>query len=180
MARKVFYSFHYQNDAWRAGQVRNMNKLEGDEPLSTNAWEEVQRKGDDNIQAWIDENMKGKSCLVVLVGEKTYSRKWCKYEIYHAWKEKKGIVCIYVHGLKNQDGEQSAKGRNPLELFCIDTTFNYIVEHQSPADQNEINLVNVCKAYDTPYSNSTNVYSYIKDHIEEWVEEAIEIRKKYC
>ncbi|MGF9996732.1 TIR domain-containing protein [Bacillus safensis] len=25
MARKVFFSFHYERDAWRAGQVRNSN-----------------------------------------------------------------------------------------------------------------------------------------------------------
>ena len=24
MKRKVFYSFHFDNDNWRAGQVRNM------------------------------------------------------------------------------------------------------------------------------------------------------------
>jgi hypothetical protein len=27
--RKVFYSFHYMPDAWRASQVRNMGVVEG-------------------------------------------------------------------------------------------------------------------------------------------------------
>ena len=26
--RQVFFSFHYDNDNWRAGQVRNMGKME--------------------------------------------------------------------------------------------------------------------------------------------------------
>jgi hypothetical protein len=37
----------------------------------------------------------------------------------------------------------------------------------------------VVKAYDPPYSRSTNVYDYITKNIEEWVEEAISIRNDY-
>lgn len=29
MARKVFYSFHYQNDGWHASKVRNIGIVEG-------------------------------------------------------------------------------------------------------------------------------------------------------
>ena len=63
--------------------------------------------------------------------------------------------------------------------FCIDKTFNYIVKHSDPADNNEVNLSKVCKAYDTPYVTSTYVYDYIKEHIADWIEEAIEIRNSY-
>ena len=179
MAHRVFYSFHYAKDAWRAGQVRNMGILEGDQPVTSNEWEEVKQKGVKNIENWIANNMKYKSCLVQLVGEETFSRRWCKYEIEHAWIEGKGIVCIYIHGLKDASGNQCDKGQNPLQQFCIDKTFNYIIEHKSPADSNEINLSKVCKAYDTPYSCSTNVYDYIYKHLDEWVEEAIAIRNQY-
>lgn len=37
----------------------------------------------------------------------------------------------------------------------------------------------IVKTYNPPYSTSTNVYSYIKENLEDWIEEAIEIRKKY-
>lgn len=33
MTRKVFYSFHYDNDAWRAAQMRNMGVVDGSEPI---------------------------------------------------------------------------------------------------------------------------------------------------
>jgi hypothetical protein len=36
MARKVFFSFHYDPDKWRASQVRNMGALEGNVPCSDN------------------------------------------------------------------------------------------------------------------------------------------------
>jgi hypothetical protein len=39
MARKVFFSFYYDGDGWRASQVRNMGALEGNAPCSDNDWE---------------------------------------------------------------------------------------------------------------------------------------------
>ena len=38
MARKVFTSFHYVPDNWRASQVRNIGKIEGNSLVSTNKW----------------------------------------------------------------------------------------------------------------------------------------------
>lgn len=177
--RKVFYSFHFKNDSWRAGQVRNIGVVEGNAPVSSNDWEEVKRKGEDSIKKWINDNMEYRSCIIVLIGSETSSRKWCRYEIAHAWKEGKGIVGIYVHNLKNSAGDQDTKGTNPFELFCIDKTFNYIAERKYPADENEINLSKICKAYAPPYKTSTFVYDYIKEHLNEWIENAISIRNQY-
>ena len=177
--RQVFYSFHFANDSWRAGQVKNMGVVEGNPPVSSNEWEEVKRKGENAIKNWINTTMYDRSWVIVLIGSETASRKWCNYEIKHAWEEGKGIVGIYIHGLENLMGSQGRKGANPFENFCIDRTFNYIAKHQIPQDKNEINLSSVCKAYDTPYKMSKNVYGYIKDHLNTWVEEAIRIRNQY-
>ena len=177
--RQVFYSFHFGNDCWRAGQIRNIGAIEGNAPISSNDWEAVKRKGEDSIKKWINENMNYRSCIIVLIGEETSSRPWVQYEIQHAWKEGKGIVGIHIHGLKNSFGNQSLKGSNPFRLFYIDKTFNYIAKKTSASDINEINLGDICKAYDTPYVSSDYVYNYIKDNIEKWVEEAILIRNKY-
>lgn len=177
--RQVFYSFHFANDSWRAGQVKNIGVVEGNTPVSSNEWEDVKRKGDDAIKNWINTTMYYRSCVVVLIGSETASRKWCNYEIEHAWKEGKGIVGIYIHGLEDIFGHQCAKGPNPLKNFCIDRTFNYIAKHQTPQDGNEINLSTICKSYDPPYKISNNVYAYIKKNIDIWVEEAIKIRNQY-
>jgi hypothetical protein len=177
--RQVFYSFHYDNDSWRVWQVRNMGALEGNEPASPNAWEEVKRKGDTSIQNWIDSNMKYRSCVIVLTGSKTADRKWIDYEIKHAWSEGKGLVAIHIHGLKDVLGKQDSKGRNPFSKFYIDKTFNYIAKADHAADGNEINLSSVVKCYDTPYVSSEYVYDYIKENIADWIEEAIQIRNKY-
>lgn len=177
--RQVFYSFHFKNDSWRAGQVRNIGVVDGNTPVSSNDWEEVKRKGNVAVKRWINSHMEYRSCIIVLIGSETSSREWCRYEIEHAWKEGKGIVGIYVHHLKDFNGEQSTKGNNPFKLFYIDRTYNYIAERNYPVDGNEINLSEICKTYNPPYKISTNVYDYIKEHINEWVEEAIRIRNQY-
>lgn len=177
--RQIFISFHYQNDNWRVQQVRNMWTVDGNPPASPNEWEEVKRKGKESIKNWINNAMRYRSCIVVLVGSETSRREWVHYEIERAWKEGKGIVAVHIHGLKDKEGKQSYKGDNPLSLFMIDKTCNYIDKRKNAIDSNEISLASVCKCYDTPYISSEYVYDYIKNNIEDWIEEAIEIRNKY-
>jgi len=97
--RQIFYSFHYDNDVFRVQQIRNIGALEENKPVSVNEWETVKRGGDAAIKKWIDENLKYKSCLVVLIGTETANRKWVKYEIEKAWNDGKPVVGIYIHNL---------------------------------------------------------------------------------
>src|SRR5690554_5809326 len=114
MARRAFYSFHYKPDNWRAAQVRNMGVIDGNKPASDNDWEEVKKGGDAAIKNWIDGQLKGKSVAIVLIGEKTAGRKWIDYEIKKAWNDAKGVLGIYIHNLKDREGNQSEKGSNPF------------------------------------------------------------------
>lgn len=163
MARKVFTSFHYKPDNWRASQIRNMGKLEGNSIATTNKWEEVTKGGNAAIEKWINDNMNGKSCVVVFVGENTAGRKWIKYEIKKAWEDGRGIFGIYVHNLKDSVGNQSNKGANPFDAYDI----------------GDKSMSSIVKCYNPPYTTSANVYDYIKNNIEEWIEKAIEIRDSY-
>lgn len=156
--------------------VRNIGVIEGNTPASAGAWEEVKRQGNKAIQYWIDNNMRYRSCVVVLVGAETANRPWVQYEIEHAWKEGKGIVCIDIHNLRDSNGQTCYAGSNPLSLFCIDKTFNYIVKHCSPADRNEICLDKICKFYKP---SAYNTYKDIENNIESLIEEAITIRNQY-
>ena len=117
--RKVFFSFHYNYDNWRAAQVRNMGKVDNDSTFSDNDWEEVKEKTDTKIKEWIDGQLAKRSCLVVLIGSNTSGRKWITYEIEKAYSLGKGIVGIYIHNLKDSAGNQSTKGNHggpPLQV----------------------------------------------------------------
>lgn len=165
MTRRVFFSFHYVPDNWRAAQVRNIGAIEGNVPASDNDWETIKNSGDTAIENWIKGQLKGRTCTIVLVGTNTAGRKWINYEIKESWNSGKGLVGIHIHNLKDRAGNQSGKGSNPFSGFTVGSD-------KKP-------LSNIVKLYDPPYSISTNVYDYIKNNIATWIDEAIEIRNKY-
>ena len=162
MARKVFFSFHYKPDAWRASQVRNIGAIEGNKPASDNDWETVKKGGDEAIKKWINDQLYGRSCTIVLIGSETAGRKWIIYEIEKSWNDRKGLLGIYIHNLKDAEGKQSIKGKNPFADFTV----------------NEKSLDTIVKAYDPPFSNSKDVYDYISNNIETWIDAAIKIRNE--
>lgn len=167
MARKVFYSFHFDNDAWRAGQVRNIGVVDGSKPLKGNRWEDVKAKSDEDIKKWINDNLEDKSCLVVLIGEKTSERKWVKYEIKTAWELGKAVCGVYIHNLENQNNEQSEKGENPFSQFTLGE------------GDNKENFEDIVPVFESLSSISQEVYDDIKENLKDLVEEAISIRKEY-
>ncbi|MEI7706637.1 MAG: TIR domain-containing protein [Chlorobium sp.] len=165
MARRVFYSFHYKPDSWRASQVRNIGVVEGNKPASDNDWESVKRGGDKAIQKWIDDQLNGRSCTVILIGKETAGRKWIHYEIKTSWNSSKGVVGIYVHNLKDSSGNQTMKGKNPFEKFTM--------------KRDDKTLSSIVKTYYPPYADSEKVYDYISQNLNNWIEEAVTIRNKY-
>ena len=163
MARNAFYSFHYKPDATRASQVRNIGTVEGNRPATDNDWETVTKGGDAAIKKWIADQMKGRSCTVVLVGTNTAKRKWINHEIVKSWEGNMGVVGIYIHGLKDLNGNISTKGNNPFDYITLGTT--------------KEKLSSVVKCYNPQGTNSKDRYAWIKKHLENAVEEAIKIRK---
>ncbi len=173
MARSAFYSFHYQLDAWRAQQVRNMGVIEGNKPASPNDWEEVQRGGDAAVDRWIDQQMKGTSCTIVLVGSQTAQRKWVKREIQKTWGNGKALLGVYIHGLKDKDGRTASQGANPFSDFTIDVTDPFWGKQKK-------RLSDIVMVHDQPWAwDSSGVYRTINEGLSGWIEEAIAIRAKY-
>ncbi len=122
MAKRTFFSFHYKQDVWRAGVVRNSWVTQDREAagfFDSAAWEEVKKKKDSDIEKWIDEQLKGTSVTVVLIGEKTYGRKWINYEIIASWKKGNGLLGIYIHNIKDKDQKTSNKGKNPFDQWTF-------------------------------------------------------------
>ena len=167
MKRRVFYSFHHELDSWRAAQVRNIGVVEGNQPTTDNDWEEIKRGGDQAIKNWIDTQLKGRTCTIVLVGAKTAERKWVKYEINKSWSLRMGVVGIYIHGLKDKYGYTTHKGQNPFYSVTV------------PIHGNEVRLSSIVKCYNPSGNNSLERYDWIKRNLSAAVEEAIQIRSQY-
>ena len=161
--RRGFYSFDYKRDAWRAAQIRNMKLVDGNSPVTDNAWETVTRGGNAAIRRWINDQMKGRTCTIVLIGHKTAGRKWINYEIKKSWDDQKGLLGIYIDILKDQRSKIVPRGRNPFEEFSVDNA----------------NLSDIVKVYGARFRYSKNLYAHIRKNIADWVEEAIEIRRNF-
>lgn len=159
MKRQVFFSFEFGKDAWRASQVRNMGKVDGSSTFSDNDWEEVKTKDEKTIKKWIDGQMAMRSCLVVLIGATTSSRKWVKYEIEKAYELQKGIVGIRIDRLKDQNGNPTLEGADP---FCQMYT------------KDGSRLSNYVTIFKSIFRSSEYVYNDIKNNIEDLIESAIE------
>ena len=165
MARRVFYSFHYAPDSWRASQVRNMGILDGNLPATDNDWEAIKRGGDNAIRRWIDGQLQGRSCTVVLIGNQTAGRKWINYEIESSWNNNKGLLGIYVHNLRDASARQAYKGANPFEQFSINS--------------GQYMLSTIVRAYDPPHTDSRLAYNFIHSNLASWIEEAVSIRARF-
>jgi hypothetical protein len=113
LAKRVFFSFHYERDAWRAAQVRNIWVTKPDrEAVFRDAagWEAVKRQGDDAIRRWIEDRLENTSVTVVLIGTETCNREWVRYEIQRSYEKGNRIVGIYIHTLRDQNGNTEPKG----------------------------------------------------------------------
>lgn len=143
MARKVFFSFHYQNDIWRVSQVRNSwltHRGKTNTFMDAADWESVKKNGSTSIKRWIDRQLSGTSVTVVLIGNETANRKYVMYEIEESYRRGNGLLGVYIHGLKNRNGETSAEGVNPLSLIRteIDDSFLGLINFRNTVKLSEI------------------------------------------
>lgn len=151
----VFYSFHFNNDVMRVQQVRNIGAIEGNSAVNANEWERIKQKGKTAVQNWIDQNMKYKRCVIVLIGSETASRPWVKYEIERAWEQGKAMIGIHIHNVRCPRGGTCRKGANPFDQF----KFN---------DGRKLSSVVPC--YDPA---SHQAYQDIAANISGWINDAI-------
>ncbi|HHA2788263.1 TPA: TIR domain-containing protein [Stenotrophomonas maltophilia] len=161
MARKVFFSFHYQLDAWRAATVRQIGAIEGNASAKDNDWETIKGGGERAIKTWIDSQLDGRTCTVVLVGEETAQRKWVRYEIEESWRRGMGVLGVRIHRLLNSDKEPGKAGANP---------FDYVKHDGRP-------LSRLVTLHDPLGIGSQTTYSSISSNLKTWIEQAIQARK---
>jgi len=156
MARRAFFSFHYKNDVWRANQVRNSWVTQGKESagfIDSAEFEKIKEKGDQAVEDWIDEQLKGTSVTVVLIGSETSTRKYVKYELQESYKKGNGLVGVHIHQLKDKDGNTSSKG---------ETTFG---ELGKDSNGDSVYFFQVAKIYD--YVDDSGY-----DKLGDWIEKA--------
>jgi len=115
MARRVFFSFHYENDINRTMVVRKSWVLRGVEETGFKdkaEFEEVKRRGKKAIEDWIDEQLKGTTVTVVLIGEETLERPYVQYEICQSLNKGNSIIGVKINNIKDMKTKLDSKQGN--------------------------------------------------------------------
>ena len=140
MARRVFFSFHYQRDIWRVNQIRNIPNITGCSAAGfqdASLWEDAKKKGDTAIKKLIDDGLMNTSVTVVCIGEKTAGRKYINYEIQQSRARGNGIVGIQIHHLKDKDGNTDSAGAIPANIESNGYKVYKYVDHEKLAHRIE-------------------------------------------
>lgn len=98
MVRRVFFSFHYA-DVMNANIVRNSGQFKSTSETGyydASLWEEARTKGDAALKRLIDNGLANTSVTCFLLGAKTSTRPYCKYELQRSLDDKKGILGIFL------------------------------------------------------------------------------------
>lgn len=117
MARRVFFSFHYERDIWRANVVRKCWVVTGSreaEFIDASLWEKAKTTGPSAVKKLIDEGLKYTSVTAVLIGKETASRDYVKYEIDQSVAAGKGLFGVRIEKIENQFHTVDDAGINPL------------------------------------------------------------------
>ena len=122
MARRVFFSFHFERDLTRANMARNhwlalARAQGGGEPtgfFAPTAWQDAKKKGKAAVTKLVDDALKNTTVTAVLVGEETASQQYVKHAIEQTIAQGNGLVGIRIHELPTFDGSTDQPGANPL------------------------------------------------------------------
>lgn len=116
MARRVFFSFHFERDIWRVNQVRMSNVVAGADSagfFDESEYEDAKKRGDEAIKRLIREKLDRTSATIVLIGAETATRPYVMYEIDESLKRGNGLIGIHIHHLKNAWGATDSRGVVP-------------------------------------------------------------------
>lgn len=155
MARRVFFSFHYDRDVRRVVQVRNswVVRPEGEaQPFFDKAEFEEAKNRAGGIEKWIEDQLAGTSVTVILFGYETFDREWVRYEIKRSYELKKGILAIDIHSVKDPQKGADPQGKNPLDCWEV------------VRDGRKIKLSSIYSTYDWVRDNGyTNLPAWIEN-----------------
>lgn len=164
MARRVFFSFHYQRDIWRVNVVRNHAKFKSGYQESgywdCSLWESAKKTGETALKRLINFGLQNTSVTVVLIGTETSERKWVKYEIEKSYERGNGMLGIHIHNIPHRDKTTDFIGKNPFDNFTVEQPSQYPYMPKT-----YISMSQIFPTYDWVYNNGYNNFS-------KWVEDA--------
>jgi hypothetical protein len=129
VARRTFFSFHYQADVTRAWVVRNswvtkvgQGEREDAGFFDSSVFEATQRVSDEALKRFLREGLNNTTVTCVLVGSQTTLRRWVRYEIFRSFIRGNGLFAVRIHSIAGFNRMPSVIGPNPFDdvAFAVD------------------------------------------------------------
>lgn len=121
MAKRVFFSFHYQDVIdFRANVVRNHWRMQDREVAGfhdASIWESAKKQGSIALKRLINKGLQNTSNSCVLIGSGTYLRPWVRYEIFKSMKKGNHLFGVHINGIKCKNGQTKDLGKNPFDYL---------------------------------------------------------------
>ncbi len=136
MARRVFFSFHYQRDILRVNQIRNIPNITGTSAAGfqdASLWEAAKKKGRATIEKMINDGLLNTTVTVVLIGNQTAGRQYINYEIEKSIERGNGVVGIQIAHLIGHDKSADTQGAIPKLLVDGGFKVYKYVDHKNLA-----------------------------------------------
>ncbi|MGR6833770.1 TIR domain-containing protein [Aliivibrio wodanis] len=117
MAKRVFFSFHYQDVIdFRVNVVRNHKLTKDDNAgyFDASIWEDAKKESDLALKRLINKELQNTSVTCVLIGSHTFERRWVDYEIMKSVSRGNKLIGIHINNIKGKDGKTKSKGNNPF------------------------------------------------------------------
>lgn len=124
MAKRVFFSFHY-NDVinFRANVVRQhwLTKPDRDAAgfYDASIWESAKKQGSVALKRLINSSLNNTSVTCVLIGTETYDRPWVRYELLKSFKRGNSILGVHINSIKGKEQRTKVAGKCPLNYLGV-------------------------------------------------------------
>jgi len=108
MAKRVFFSFHYQDVIdFRANVVRQHWVTKPDREAAgffdASVWETAKKTNSTAVKRLIHSGLEGTSVTCVLIGSETYARPWVRYEIMKSFRKGNRILAVNINSITGKD-----------------------------------------------------------------------------
>ena len=122
MARRVYFGFDYEDvKTFRANVVRNHDVIKKNYDavgfVDASIWEETERHGADAVKRLINSNLENTSVTCILIGSRTWSRRWVRYEIMKSYERGNTLFGVHINGIRDKNQQTFPQGPNPFDFL---------------------------------------------------------------
>jgi hypothetical protein len=124
MAKRVFFSFHYQDVIdFRANVVRQHWLTTPDREAAgffdASIWSNAKLAGDVSVKRVINSSLDRTSVTCILIGTHTYVRRWVRYEIMKSFRRGNSLFAVHINSIRGRDQLKKPRGINPLAQLGV-------------------------------------------------------------